>query len=114
MTETSNWAPSSCALPTFERPFREKEFESLFALSLTRALRTSPTSVDLTLAPEGVAQARDLATRESSCCSFFAFEFREVEADAVMSIAVPRAYVPVLDALVRSAVAAAGLDAAGR
>lgn len=112
MTETVNWAPSSCALPTVERPLREKEFESLFAASLTRAVRTSPTTADLTLTIESVTQARDLAARESSCCSFFAFGVHEMGAEAVMSIAVPHAYVPVLDALVRSARVAAGLDAA--
>ena len=43
--------------------------------------------------------ARDLARRESECCSFFRFEFELVGDDVVMRIGVPPQYVSVLDAL---------------
>lgn len=105
-----DWAPSSCTLPTVERPLREREFEDLFASSLLRAARTSPTSAELTLTRESVAQARDLADRETSCCSFFSFEVRETGAEAAMSITVPSMYAAVLGALVDAAQRAAGLE----
>jgi hypothetical protein len=112
-TETLDWAPSSCALPTVERPLREKEFANLFAFSLRRASRTSPTNAELTLAADSLPQARDLAERETSCCSFFSFEVREVGAEAVMSITVPDAHVAVLDALLDSALRARDSESAG-
>lgn len=105
-----DWAPSSCTLPTVERPLREREFEDLFASSLLRAVRTSPTTAELTLTRESVSRARDLAERETSCCSFFSFDIRVAGADAEMSITVPSMHTAVLDALVDSAGRAAGLE----
>jgi hypothetical protein len=114
MTQGSlDWAPSSCALPTVERPLREREFDDLFASSLLGAVRTSPTSAELTLTRESVLQARDLAERETSCCSFFSFDVREAGAagaETAMSITVPSMHAAVLDALVDSARRAAGLE----
>jgi hypothetical protein len=106
-TETSKWAPSSCTLPTAERPLREKEFEDLFASSLQSAVRTSPTNAELVLNAQGITNARDLARRETSCCSFFSFEIREAGEEAVMSMTVPSAHTAVLDALVDTALRAA-------
>ncbi|MDF2575872.1 MAG: hypothetical protein K0S05_2784 [Agromyces sp.] len=115
-TETLHWAPSSCTLPTVERPLREQEFERLFASSLRGVTRTSATSADFALAPGRAAIARDLAARETSCCSFFTFDIRDdggVDggvgdgADGgVMAVTVPPAHAAVLEALVRSALRA--------
>lgn len=90
---------------------REREFENLFASSLTGAVRTSHTGAELTLTLESIPQARDLAARETSCCSFFSFEIREENRKAVMSITVPSAHTAVLDALVDIAVRAADFGA---
>jgi hypothetical protein len=114
--ESLDWAPSSCALPTVERPLREREFDDLFASSLLGAVRTSPTTAELTLTRESVSQARDLAERETSCCSFFSFDVREAGdagdagAEVAMSITVPSMHAAVLEALVDSAGRAAGLE----
>lgn len=105
-----DWAPSACTLPTVERPLREREFENLFASSLLRAVRTSPTTAELTLTRESIAQARDLAERETSCCSFFSFEVQEMRAEAAISITVPPMHSAVLGALVDAAGRAAGLE----
>ena len=105
-----DWAPASCTLPTIERPLREREFEDLFASSLLRAVRTSPTTAELALTRESASQARDLAERETSCCSFFSFEVRETGAEAALSITVPSTHAAVLRALVDSALRAAGLE----
>ena len=111
-TETLHWAPSSCTLPTVERPLREQEFERLFASSLRGVTRTSATSADFAVAPGRAAIARDLAARETSCCFFFTFDIRDDGgvgdgADGgVMAVTVPPAHAAVLEALVRSALRA--------
>lgn len=110
-TGTVNWVPSSCTLPTVERPLREQEFERLFATELRGVTRTSPTSAELVLTARSADAARDLAARETSCCSFFAFDVHEADAGAVMSITVPPAYAAVLEALVDSALQAGGSEA---
>ena len=46
------------------------------------------------------ASARDLARRESECCSFFAFGFDTAGDDVVMRVGVPPEQVGVLDAIV--------------
>ena len=109
--ESFDWAPSACTLPTVERPLREAEFENLFASSLTDAVRTSPTGAELTLTLESVPRARDLAARETSCCSFFSFEIREENREAVLSITVPTAHTAVLDELLDVALRAADSEA---
>jgi len=105
-TETLHWAPSSCTLPTVERPLREQEFERLFASSLRGVTRTSATSADFALAPGRAAIARDLAARETSCCSFFTFDIRDGDTGVVMAVSLPPAHAAVLEALVGSALRA--------
>lgn len=112
-SEALDWAPDACTLPTVERPFREKEFADLFASSLVRVERVSAVTARLGLTPDSTAQARDLAARESSCCSFFTFRILDGEAESVMSISVPASQVRVLDALVDSARRAAGMEPHG-
>ncbi|MET7772348.1 hypothetical protein [Nocardia sp. NPDC005366] len=55
---------------------------------------------------------RDLAARESACCSSFTFTFEPADAGTVMRIEAPATYVEVLDALDRCARAA--VTGAGR
>ena len=62
MTELE-WAPTSCTLPTVERPFREREFTALFASSLRAVHQVGATRADLTLDPASEMVARDLAAR---------------------------------------------------
>lgn len=96
------WVPAACTLPTAQRPLRLAEFDALFATAARDVERTDATRVRVTLAgPAGLeATVRDLAERESQCCSFFTFG---VTADrsgrVVLDIAVPTAHVAVLDAL---------------
>jgi hypothetical protein len=98
VTIPEDWAPEACALPTAERPLRVAEFDQFFTVVL-RSRRPEPTRLDLVLSREAEAVGRDLARRESECCSFFAFEF-EPDGDAVvMHIGVPPAQFEVLDAL---------------
>jgi hypothetical protein len=111
--DTSEWAPAACTLPTAERPLREEEFADLFAAALVGVERTSRVTAQLSIAPEALEWARELAARESSCCSFFTFEFQEIGASLVMSVTVPAAQIEVLDALVASAIRAASLDEPG-
>lgn len=112
-SEALDWAPDACTLPSVERPLREAEFADLFASSLLRVERAAPITARLGLTLDSTERARDLAARESSCCSFFAFEIVEHDTESVMSISVPAAQVRVLDALVDSARRAAKLETQG-
>jgi hypothetical protein len=98
MTVSEGWAPEACTLPTAERPLRAAEFDELFAVAL-KIVRSEPTRLDVALPADVEPTARNLADRESQCCSFFAFDF-EPEGDGVlMHISVPPTRVRVLDAL---------------
>jgi hypothetical protein len=55
--------------------------------------------LDLVLPRDVETDARDLARRESECCSFFTFEFESVGDDLVMRVSVQPAHVDVLDAV---------------
>jgi hypothetical protein len=98
MAIPDDWAPDACTLPTAERPLRVAEFSDLFTF-VVRAERQEPQRLDLVLRRIVEAPARDLARRESECCSFFTFEFESAGDDLVMRIRVPLEHVEVLDAL---------------
>ena len=98
MTVPQDWAPGACTLPTAERPLRVAEFDHLFSF-VVHAERRDPQRLELVLRGIVEAPARDLARRESECCSFFTFEFDVVDEAVVMRIGVPPEHVAVLDAL---------------
>jgi hypothetical protein len=100
MVVPEDWARDECSLPATERPLRVAEFDELFT-ALLRFERPKPTRLDLLLPIGAEVRARDLAARESRCCSFFAFDFDD-GADGhsvLMRIEVLPAYVDVLDAI---------------
>ncbi len=92
--------PAACTLPTEQVPLRLSEFGDLFAV-VCAAQRPAPTRLLLTLQPAaGRAEAvRDLAARESACCSFFRFVVREEDDGVALEVSVPAAQVGVLDAM---------------
>ena len=98
MAVPEDWAPDACTLPTAERPLRVAEFDDLFTF-VVRAERRGPQQLDLVLRSIVEGPARDLARRESECCSFFTFEFESIADDLLMRIGVPPQHVEVLDAL---------------
>jgi hypothetical protein len=98
MANPEDWAPDACTLPTAERPLRVAEFDDLFSF-VVRAERRDPQRLDLALRRTVEAAARDLARRETECCSFFTFDFESTGDDLVMHIAVPPGQVEVLDAI---------------
>src|SRR5262245_21615745 len=98
MAIPEDWAPDACTLPTEDRPLRVAEFDDLFAF-VVRAERRGPQWLDVVLRRLVEAPARDLARRESECCSFFRFDFEPAGNDVVMHIVVPPEHVAVLDAL---------------
>ncbi|MFR9777501.1 hypothetical protein ACL02O_15770 [Micromonospora sp. MS34] len=97
--DQEGWVPQSCTLPTVERPLRVAEFDELFRTGLRRQRRVSPTRLRWELAVGAEAMVRDLTARESRCCSFFAFTVTPVAGAIRVDVAVPEAYVGVLDAL---------------
>ncbi|MEU9284839.1 hypothetical protein AB0D57_08930 [Streptomyces sp. NPDC048275] len=112
MTEL-DWVPQSCTLPTEERPLRIAEWDALFTEHLTSLSR--PGAQRLRLEFSGSAQVadrtRDLAERESGCCSFFTFTFTfTADGGAVrLDVAVDAVHEPVLRALAERATRPAGL-----
>jgi hypothetical protein len=89
----------SCTLPTVERPLRLAEFDDLFSTSLTAQTRLSAAGLRWTLDSRAETVARELAARETQCCSFFTFSFAS-EGDTVqVDVRVPAAQSEVLDAL---------------
>jgi hypothetical protein len=93
--------PDSCTLPTAERPLRLAEFDALFATSVRDVRSLSPTHARIRLAGVDPALVRDLAGRESECCSFFTFTI--FEDPLTLEVEVPPSYAGVLDSLVQRA-----------
>ena len=98
MAIADDWASDACTLPTAERPLRVAEFDELFTF-VSRAERRGPRLLDLVLPRDVESDARNLADRESECCSFFTFEFEGAGNDVVMHISVPPEQIEVLDAI---------------
>ena len=67
--------PATCTLPTAEQPLRLAEFDTLFTTAVRAVETITPTHARMRLAgPAGLeATVRDLAARETQCCSFFTF-----------------------------------------
>lgn len=111
-TGHADWVPQSCTLPTAEQPLRIAEFDDLFAVGLRGLERVTPTRLQLHLDPAAEATARDLTARETSCCSFFSFDYTTgADGGLLLDVTVPPAHVAVLDSLAARAAGAAGLPA---
>jgi hypothetical protein len=105
--QTDDWAPETCTLPTAERPLRVAEFDRLFASALRGMDRPTTTRLRLWLDPSVEDTARELAGRETACCSFFDFSFERVGADRLaVDVSVPAAQTAVLQGLADQARAA--------
>ena len=99
------WVPEACSLPTVEQPLRVTEFDGLFATAVRSVTRVEPLRLWLELDPDAAVAARaaDLAVRETSCCSFFAFTLTATGGRVLLEIGVPAGQVDVLDALAERA-----------
>ncbi|GGR87186.1 hypothetical protein GCM10010169_34270 [Micromonospora fulviviridis] len=109
VTTNDSWVPDACTLPTGERPLRLAEFDQFLRAAVRGADRVSAQHLRLRLAgTEQVEEtARELTARESSCCSFFAFEIARAGSDALtLDVRVPAGHVDVLDALAQRATSA--------
>ena len=87
-----DWAPDACTLPTAERPLRVAEFA---ALDVRRVDTLSTTHARLHFSGDA-DHVRDLAARETACCSFFRFTVT----GSTLDVEVPDRYADVLTALV--------------
>jgi hypothetical protein len=101
----SSWAPAACTLPTDERPLRQGEFDDLFTATVTDIERVSSIHARFGMTGDDglAAQVADLAERETSCCSFFAFAVERDGERIVLDVRVPPAYAEVLTALLARA-----------
>lgn len=105
----TSWAPEACTLPTTQRPLRVAEFDALFADALKRVERLGDGRVRLLLEGAVEERARELAQRESGCCSFFTFTFgREGKDTLVMQVAAPKEHAAVVEAMAARAETARG------
>jgi hypothetical protein len=100
--------PDACTLPTAERPLRLAEFDELFASAVRHVETVSPTHarMRMTGTAELAATVRDLAARETECCSFFTFAVTSEAADGAaltLEVTVPAAYTDVLASLTKRA-----------
>lgn len=103
-----DWVPDACTLPTVKQPIRTTEFDRFFTGSVRDIRRPSPERLELVFADDAEPVARDLAARETSCCSFFTFDFTATGEGPVMVVGVPATYVEVLDAFAARAQAGIG------
>lgn len=94
-----SWVPASCTLPTVAQPVRIAEFDRFFAESVLRATRPHEARLELLLDADAEALARELAEKESACCSFFTFTFEPSGEGITMAIEVPPTHIEVLDAV---------------
>jgi hypothetical protein len=110
------WAPGACTLPTVDRPARSAEFDAVFGHGLRRVSRLHARHAqwEFAVGPGQAARIADLLQRETACCSFFTFTMTGGVPGAVLvDVAVPEAYVAVLDALNGRAASRAGLTVTG-
>ena len=100
-----------CTLPVDERPRRAAEFDGLFAAAVRSVERPQPTlaRMELEAEPRIAAQAADLITRETDCCSFFTFVLTATGGGLRLDVEVPAAHVGAIDGLVARATRAARL-----
>ncbi|WP_231605797.1 hypothetical protein [Micromonospora sp. HK10] len=101
-----SWVPDACTLPTAEQPLRLAEFDRFFQDAVRGVDRLSAGWLLLRLdgAEQTERAARDLAARESSCCSFFTFDISRADATGLtLDVRVPAAHVDILDALAERA-----------
>ncbi len=90
---------------------RVAEFDGLFRAALRRLDQPDQTRLVLTLeaAPGRAENVRDLARRETECCSFFTITVTEQDRLLLLDVAVPPTHVDVLDAVAERAARVSGL-----
>lgn len=95
----------ACTLPTAERPLRLAEFDAVFTEAV-RSVQSDEGRVWMRLTGgDGLRErVRDLADRESACCSFFTFVVGGTETDLTLEITVPPERRHILTALADRAV----------
>jgi hypothetical protein len=102
------WVSSVCTLPAVEQPIGAEKFDDLFATSIRAIDRVDPTILRVTVDASAEDRARHLASLESSCCSFFQFDFTPAAGTVSMKVIVPATHVSVLDPYAARAAAVAG------
>lgn len=97
-----DWVPEACTLPTADQPLRLAEFDALFTASVRGGQRLGPQHLRVSLqgGTDTADSVRELADRETQCCSFFRFTVITPQPGQVqLDIEVPAGHVDVLDAL---------------
>ncbi len=101
---TDLMSTAACTMPTYKRPSRLAEFDELFTTATRSVTRYGDTvSIRLSGDMRLPDRVRDLAQRESSCCSFFTFNVDGSADDLTLTISVPLEHRNILDALANRA-----------
>ena len=103
--------PDACTLPTAEQPLRLAEFDAVFSVAARAGERLTDRHLRITLSggSDLADSVRDLADRETQCCSFFIFTVSAPRPSVVLlDVEVPAGHVDVLDALQARAAAVRG------
>ena len=102
----------ACTMPTAERPLRLAEFDDLFASTLT-GLVMDGAGVRMHLHGDAGLRDRvlDLTSRETECCSFFAFTVEGDDSEVDLLISVPPAQQHILDGFAARATEVSGVVA---
>jgi hypothetical protein len=91
--------PIACTLDEFAARSQIDEWRTVITRAVTEVVRSSPTTVTLTLNADlvGLTDLVQLAQREKTCCAFFEFELT-VDVDHVrFLVSVPEDAAEVLD-----------------
>ncbi len=96
---------TACTMPTAERPLRLAEFDALFAETVRSvAYENDLVRMHLSGAAGLRDRVRDLADRETACCSFFSFVVDGESDDLMLEVSVPPEHRDILKALASRAV----------
>jgi hypothetical protein len=95
----------ACTMPTEDRSLRLAEFDALFSEAV-QSVERAELSVRMHLkGPSGLRETvRDLAERETACCSFFTFVVDGTDADLTLDVTVPQGRADILDGLADRAI----------
>jgi hypothetical protein len=106
------WAPQQCTLSQAGREARAEEFSVTFAETVLRVERPERARLRLDLEPGPASASRvaALVAAETECCSFFTFTLTATAGALTLDVAVPAAYLPVLDVLAERATASLCAD----
>ncbi|KPH05405.1 hypothetical protein AOG23_28285 [Rhizobium acidisoli] len=97
-TDGKQDAPIACTLDANEFKARTELIRTLMSRHLRQATRTA-LRLNLTYAPEALAEVRELMRMEQACCAFLTFDLTENATGVFVTITAPQAAAAAVDDL---------------